>query len=578
MLRSPRLIRNEQVAIDAAFWFMEDARYTAASRSKVAEGGPVRVRVHGSRDRDPALLLGDEDWIGDSDSGVEIGDWGLRIVAHKIPRVQLGDLFAAALVGQQDDEAIEYDAGGGRIATLTFGQLDARSNRLARELEQQGVVAGDRVAVYLGNRIEYVDLVLACLRLGAILVPINILYRGREIAHIVQDAGPRAVVAAGGAELPGGIPIWDVEQLTRGAERQPAGDVRRHIDGDAPAAIVYTSGTTGRSKGAVLTHNNFLANTTGLVTCWRITSADRYLAVLPLFHVHGLANGLMTWLASGCRMRLAERFDAACAAALFTSFQPTLFFGVPTVYVRLLELPDGVAAAIGSRMRLFVSGSAPLPASVFDAFRARFGHDILERYGMSETLMNVSNPYAGERRPGTVGFPLPGVSTRIVRPDGADAGPGEMGELLVRGPNVFSGYWRQPDATAAAFADGWFRTGDLAERAADGYVTLRGRRTDLIISGGFNIYPREIEEFLAEVPGIREACVVGVTDPRRGEVPVAYVVADAPIDPGVLDAACRSAMASFKVPRRFVQVDALPRTALGKVQKHLLPAWNRPES
>jgi malonyl-CoA/methylmalonyl-CoA synthetase len=282
----------------------------------------------------------------------------------------------------------------------------------------------------------------------------------------------------------------------------------------------------------------------------------------------------MTWLASGCRMRLVERFDVSCAADLFTSFEPTLFFGVPTIYVRLLELPLDTAHAIGRRMRLFVSGSAPLAASVFDAFHDRFGHTILERYGMSETLMNISNPYVGERRPGSVGLPLPGISTRVVGMNGAEVRPNEIGELHVRGPNVFAGYWQQPDASAAAFTDGWFKTGDLAERSEDGYFTLRGRRTDLIISGGFNIYPREIEEVLAEVPGIREAAVVGVADSRRGELPIAYVVADRPIDPASLEATCRRALASFKVPRGFVQVDTLPRTALGKVQKHLLPPYS----
>jgi malonyl-CoA/methylmalonyl-CoA synthetase len=224
-------------------------------------------------------------------------------------------------------------------------------------------------------------------------------------------------------------------------------------------------------------------------------------------------------------------------------------------------------------MRLFVSGSAPLPSTVLEQFRERFGHTILERYGMSETLMNISNPYIGERRAGAVGLPLPGVSTRIVNTEMADVAPGEIGELLVRGPNVFSGYWQRPDATAAAFADGWFRTGDLAERAADGYYTLRGRRTDLIISGGFNIYPREIEELISSAPGIREAVVVGVPDTRRGELPVAYVVADGTLDRAALDHLCRRSLASFKVPRAFIRVDALPRTALGKVQKHLLPPW-----
>ncbi|MGH9374061.1 MAG: AMP-binding protein, partial [Vicinamibacterales bacterium] len=402
-----------------------------------------------------------------------------------------------------------------------------------------------------------------------------VLYRDREIRHIVSDADPRLVVSASASFdlFPPAIALVDVGDLTTAAAIQSADRLRVPLDGDAPAALVYTSGTTGRSKGAMLSHNNFLANTVNLVTCWRITSADRYLAVLPLFHVHGLANGLMTWLASGCRMRLAHRFDLAKAEELFTAFEPSLFFGVPTIYVRLLELPRETARRIGRRMRLFVSGSAPLAAGVFDAFRVRFGYTILERYGMSETLMNLSNPYAGDRRPGSVGFPLPGVSARIVDSAGQDVQAGGTGELLVRGPNVFHGYWRQPEATATAFADGWFRTGDLAERSDDGYYTLRGRRTDLIISGGFNIYPREIEEVLTEVPGVREAAVVGVRDTRRGEVPVAYVVADAALDSDALAETCRRALASFKVPRGFVRVDALPRTALGKLQKHLLPPW-----
>jgi len=490
--------------------------------------------------------------------------------------MQLADLFAASLVGQRDVVGLELDGRDGETVSLTFGDLDARSNRLARLLERRSLAMGDRLCVYLPNRLELIDLILATARIGLILVPINILYREREIAHIVADAQPRAVVAARSTFglFGSAATLWDVDQLSTEAALECSDPVRRVLEGDAPAALVYTSGTTGRSKGAVLTHDNFLANAVNLVACWRITARDRYLAVLPLFHVHGLGNGVMTWLASGCRMRLVERFDAARALELFETFQPTLFFGVPTIYVRLLEMPAEAARDIGSRMRLFVSGSAPLPASVFETFRERFGHTILERYGMSETLMNLSNPYNGERRPGSVGFPLPGVSTRVVDPAGGDAPPGEIGELLVRGPNVFAGYWRQPEATSAAFADGWFRTGDLAERSADGYYTLKGRRTDLIISGGFNIYPREIEEVLTDVPGVREAVVVGVADERRGELPVAYVVADHPIDADALDATCRRALASFKVPRGFVQVGSLPRTALGKVQKHLLPPWN----
>jgi malonyl-CoA/methylmalonyl-CoA synthetase len=511
--------------------------------------------------------------------------------------MQLIDLFASSLLGQRGEVGLEL-AQGGPESALTFGELDERSNRLARLLARRGAAAGDRLAVYLPNGLGFVDLVLACLKLGVILVPVNILYREREIRHILADAEPRALVttagladdvfgqdvrlkrhAAGTAAEPAntadafGTPLWRIDELTADAQTEPADTVRIPLDGSAPAALVYTSGTTGRAKGAVLSHDNFLANTANLVACWRITAADRYLAVLPLFHVHGLANGLMTWLASGCRMCLAERFDIARAEELFARFQPTLFFGVPTVYVRLLELPAASARAIGARMRLFVSGSAPLPQPVFHGFRERFGHAILERYGMSETLMNISNPYAGERRAGSVGFPLPGVSTRIVTPEGDDAAAGVAGELHLRGPNVFPGYWRNPEATAAAFSDAWFRTGDVAERSADGYFTLRGRSTELIISAGFNIYPREIEDVLSQVPGVREAVVTGAPDPRRGEVPVAYLVADTGVRDDVLEAACRRSLASFKVPRAFVRVDTLPRTALGKIQKHLLPPW-----
>src|SRR5438270_3022700 len=328
------------------------------------------------------------------------------------------------------------------------------------------------------------------------------------------------------------------------------------IDGDSPADIIYTSGTTGASKGAILTHNNFAANAVNLLACWQMTAADRFLLALPLFHVHGLGNGLHCWLMSGCRMRLLPRFEHQKAAAEFLDFRPTLFFGVPTIYVRLLDIAPEQAREIGSSMRLFVSGSAPLPAQVFDEFRARFGHTILERYGMSENLMNISNPYIGERRAGSVGLPLPGVSVRLID-----------GEIHLKGPNVFAGYWKREESP---FVDGWFRTGDLAEVSEDGYYTLKGRKSDVIISGGFNIYPREIEEFLQEQVEVAEAAVVGVPDPVRGEVPVAYVVLREAIEPRILEERCRQKLASFKVPRAFHFVEKLPRNAMGKIQKHLL--------
>jgi malonyl-CoA/methylmalonyl-CoA synthetase len=454
--------------------------------------------------------------------------------------VNLLHLFDLSLIGRADDVALEW-AG----EELTFGEVERRSNRTAHALLARGFEKGDRLCVYLANRIELIDLYLACVKLGVIFVPINSLYREREVAHIVGDAEPRLFVDE-----------KNVAALTTGSgDRPPA---TSHLQGDDRAAIIYTSGTTGTSKGAVLTHNNFASNAVSLTAIWQITAADRFLLALPLFHIHALGNGLHTWLLSGCRMRLLERFDHRTAIGEFESFEPTLFFGVPTVYVRLLETPAEVARRIGTKMRLFVSGSAPLPAHVLEQFRDLFGHTILERYGMTETFMNTSNPYAGERRAGTVGFPLPGVSIRI-----------EEGELLVRGPNVFAGYWRRADATANAFtSDRYFRTGDLAHVSDDGYITLLGRKSDLIISGGFNIYPREIEELLLEQEGVREAAVAAIADEVRGEVPVAFIVGD--FDAGRLEAVCREQLASFKVPRRFVKVDSIPRTALGKVQKHLL--------
>lgn len=477
----------------------------------------------------------------------------------------LTDLFDLSLRGRRDTVGLEF---GG--TAFTFGDIDARSNRLAQLLARRGLAAGDRLCVYLANCVEMIDLFLACVKLGVIFVPINILYRDREMAHILSDAEPRALVAAA-CPIATLVPVWPPDELTREAAALPDERPRGPLDGDTPAGIIYTSGTTGTSKGAVLTHNNFAVNAVNLTACWQITSADRFLLALPLFHVHALGNGLHCWLLSGCRMRLLERFEARTAAATFLDFRPSLFFGVPTIYVRLLDIPEEAARAIGRSLRLFVSGSAPLPAQVLEEFHAKFGHIILERYGMSETFMNMSNPYTGERRPGSVGLPLPGVSARLLKDDGQLAADGETGELYLKGSNIFAGYWRRPEATAAAFVDGYFRTGDLAVRAPDGYYTLCGRRSDLIISGGFNIYPREIEEFLQEQEEVAEAAIVGVADRARGEVPIAFVVLKSPVEAAALERRCRDNLASFKVPREFIMVDRLPRNAMGKIQKHLLP-------
>jgi malonyl-CoA/methylmalonyl-CoA synthetase len=474
--------------------------------------------------------------------------------------MNLRNWFDTTFTHRPNEVGLEWDG-----AIYTFGEIDARSNRMARALTARGLGKGDRLCVYLANSIEMIDLYLACVKLGVIFVPINILYRDREMSHILGDAEPKLLIAA--ADLPALL----AEAVNQSGESLPESG----LGGDDIAALVYTSGTTGVSKGAMLTHNNFAVNGSNLIASWKIIAADRLLLAPPLFHVHALGNGLHSWLMSGCRMRLLERFDHQTALSHFQDFKPTLFFGVPAMYVRLLATPPAEALEIGKRMRLFVCGSAPLPAQILEEFRALFGHTILERYGMTETLMNISNPYDGERRPGSVGLPLPGVIVKIVGPDGKEVGIDETGELYLKGPNIFAGYWKREDATKAAFVDGgvndgWFRTGDIGSRSADGYYTLSGRKSDLIISGGFNIYPREIEEFLMEQPGVAEAAVVGEPDRVRGEVPVAYIVWNAAADPAALDTRCRESLASFKVPRRFEAIDKLPRNALGKVQKHLL--------
>jgi malonyl-CoA/methylmalonyl-CoA synthetase len=486
----------------------------------------------------------------------------------------LPELFAATFRDRANAVGLEW-----ACQEYTFNDLDLRAGRMAAALRARGLGAGDRLGIYLANRLEYLDLFLAATRLGVIVVPINILYRGREIAHILEDASPTAVVV----ERPDGFPpadaerrragVWQVDALAADAATRRPLDADSGLTSESPAALVFTSGTTGPAKGAVITHGALAANACGLVDAWRISSADRFLLALPLFHVHGLGNGVHTWLRTGCRTRLLERFDHASAAATFEDFRPTLFFGVPTMYVRMLGIEAHAAARIGEGLRLCVSGSAPLPAQVLAEFEARFGQRILERYGMTETLMTLSNPYDGERRAGTVGRPLPGVRARILDEAGLDVPDGTVGELHVASPTLFAGYWNRPDATAAAFRDAWFRTGDLAERSTDGYITLHGRRSDLIISGGFNIYPREIEELLTEHASVVEAAVIGVPDPVRGEVPAAFIVC-APGSPPKADALlahCRQHLASFKVPRSVTFVPSLPKTALGKVEKGKLP-------
>ena len=491
------------------------------------------------------------------------------------------DLFAIPLRRSPGKTAIRFPG----AEDLSYAELFDDARALAAGFAARGIGKGDRIAFFAGNCPELVTAYLAALHLGAVLVPINLAYRRREIAHMLGDAGPRLLfterdqlpvldeLADGDRASVEGIVLAEELEGFRGAPDTFSPPL---VDGSDLAMLLYTSGTTGKSKGARITHDNLLATMTGLLAAWAWEADDALLLTLPLFHTHGLVVGLFCALAAGATVHLRRRFDAAEAVQDLLSGEPTLFFGVPTLYSRLVEelrRREAGERLDFSYMRLFCSGSAPLSPETFEAFRDLSGHDILERYGMTETGMNLSNPYAGPRVPGTVGTPLPGVSIRIVDPEDRDVPPGETGELLVRGSNVFEGYWRDPEKTAASFLEGgWFRTGDLARRdPATGCLTLLGRRHELIISGGFNIYPREVEEVLAALPGVREAAVVGRSHPEWGEVPVAFLVADAPIDPAEIVASCKSQMAGFKVPREIRLVDSLPRNALGKVQKHLLP-------
>jgi len=493
------------------------------------------------------------------------------------------DLFAIPRRRSPEKPALRFQEDG-RETVLSYQDLFTQADTLAAALASRGVGKGDRVAFFLGNRPEFVVAYLAVIRLGAAMVPINLAYREREISHLLADAEPRLLVtersalpALAGLDLPEVILAEEMAELTVGRLAPPV------VEGGDLAMLLYTSGTTGKSKGAEITHDNVLATVTGLLAAWAWEPADALLLSLPLFHTHGLVVGLHCALAAGAAVLLRPRFDAAGTVSDLLGGEVTLFFGVPTMYGRLVEelRARGGEAYVSrdfSQIRLFCSGSAPLSPETFAAFRELTGHEILERYGMTETGMNLSNLYAGARWPGTVGVPLPGVSIRVVDGEGRGVPAGGEGELLVRGANVFSRYWRAPEKTAESFVHDdlgrrWFRTGDLARQdPGTGAVTLLGRRHELVISGGFNVYPREVEEVLAGFPGVREAAVVGRPHPDWGEVPVAFLVADPSLDEAALIVFCKTQMAGFKVPREIRRVDSLPRNALGKVEKHRLPA------
>ncbi|WP_298815351.1 acyl-CoA synthetase [Chloroflexus sp.] len=462
--------------------------------------------------------------------------------------------------------------------TLTYADLAGAVAGWAKRLQAIGLARGDRVALALPNSPAFIAAYFGAQLTGAAVVLVNPQYRQTELNHLITDAEPAIVIATDENEtllrevMPARLPLLKPEQSRFGA---PPADPAAFAppNPNEMALIAYTSGTTGRAKGAVHTHASLAANCDAIIAAWRWTSADRLLLMLPLFHVHGLGVGVHGTIRSGASLELHPRFDAEVALQRMTDPAITLFFGVPTMYGRLIEAARR-SGAPAHHMRLFVSGSAPLSPQTFAEFAALFGQPILERYGMTETGMNLTNPYDGERRPGSVGMPFPGQEARIVdRETRQPLPPEQVGEIQVRGPHLFRGYWRNPSATADAFtADGWFNTGDLGFVDRDGYFHITGRGRELIISGGYNIYPREVEEVLARHPAVAECVVYGQPDPDLGEVPVAAVVvqAGAMVTAGELIEHCRAYLAAYKRPRQIRFVADLPRNALGKVQRHLL--------
>ncbi|MDQ6907018.1 MAG: AMP-binding protein [Chloroflexota bacterium] len=466
--------------------------------------------------------------------------------------------------------------------TYTYAWLRKRAEAFAGALSAWGIEPGDRIALFLDNCPDFLAAYLGIWLAGGVVVLVNTQYRQVELRHILGDAGVRLCVTDRErlaeldrvrADLPDLAAVVDVDAkfdafLASGYDYAP-----NLPFADDLAVIAYTSGTTGRSKGAMLLHRNLIANITSLREAWQWTADDHLLLALPLFHAHGLMVGAHGTLTAGATMTLHRRFDAVPIYCALCTEPLTMFFGVPTMYIRLLAEATAHTKMRPRPLRLFVSGSAPLSPQTFAEWRALTGQVILERYGMTETIMNTTNPFDSERRPGTVGLPFPRQEARVVAVRTREPLPDdETGEIEVRGPHVFAGYWQRPDATADAFdADGWFATGDLGHRSADGYYTISGRAKELIISGGYNIYPREVEEVLAQCPGVAEVAVVGLPDAEFGEQVAAVVVRDDPaLTTDTLIAFCRDQLASYKKPRTVHFVDALPRNALGKVQKHIV--------
>ncbi|GEO40544.1 malonyl-CoA synthase [Skermanella aerolata] len=488
----------------------------------------------------------------------------------------LYDLFRSRFPDDRSRPFLETEAG----RVYSYADLEAVSGRYARLLSAIGVRKGDRVAVQVEKSPEAIFLYLACLRAGAVYLPLNTAYTRHELEYFVSDAEPSAIVCRPGQE--GVFSAGSAHVLSLGQDGEGSlPDRSASFDPDFPtvptsssdlAAILYTSGTTGRSKGAMLSHDNLASNALTLHSYWGWQPDDVLLHALPIFHAHGLFVATNCVLLNGSSMLFMPKFDVEQVFRLLP--RATVFMGVPTFYARLLA-DERLNRDTTRQMRLFISGSAPLLAETHREFESRTGHAILERYGMTETVMLTSNPLDGDRIPGTVGYPLPGVEVRVTDPEtGRVLGQGEIGGIEVKGPNVFSGYWRMPEKTAAEFRpDGFFITGDVGKIDERGYVHIVGRAKDLVICGGYNVYPKEVETVVDAIDGVGESAVVGVPHPDFGEAVVA-VVLRRPAGPEVTEAGviavCKEQLANYKVPKRVFFMDELPRNAMGKVQKNLL--------
>ena len=489
----------------------------------------------------------------------------------------LASRLRLASLGREDATFIQNPQTG---EDVSYGAFFANAERMAAVLADMGLEAGDRVAVQTPKTVAMLELYVGAVLAGAVFLPLNTGYTGAEVRYFLKDATPKLLVcapvkrdslrpiakAAGVSEIltlgPG-----ETGTLVTARDAMAAGFVAVSRGPDDLAAILYTSGTTGRSKGAMLTHRALASNSQTLMEYWGFTAQDVLIHALPVFHTHGLfvATNITMMAGASCIFMAGFKADAVVAAMQGA----TALMGVPTYYVRLLEV-DGLAAAARG-MRLFVSGSAPLLAETFERWQQVTGHAILERYGMTETNMNTSNPYVGERRAGTVGFALPGVEAKITDAAGIEVAQGEVGILEVRGDNVFAGYWKMPQKTAEELrADGFFITGDMAVQDADGYISIVGRAKDLIITGGYNVYPKELELLIDAVDGVVESAVIGVPDADFGEAVVAVVVTDGDVDEAGILAAIAPDLARFKQPKRVIVVEELPRNAMGKVQKKAL--------